>query len=493
VRPRPPRALRPPAGASRAPGRSHLYHPPSMRRTALILIAVVGAFALVIDFWPRLRVPGFSADSGTHLVETKLGLDLQGGLKVEYRVTPAGDKTPSLADLEVVRGIMERRVNSTGVAEPVVVTSGTDRIVVQLPGITDTAAVRALVGQTGRLDFVPIPTSTQVSQGQTLDLSSATSCPPGGVATTICILFSGDQLDSARIGSDQNGNRTVDFVLKEQGKNLFSEWTARHVNEQFAIVLDKAVISSPVIQSAITGGNVQITSGGIGGFPQKEAKQLVDVLKFGALPFPVEELSSDTIAPTLGLEFLHRSILAGAIAVGLVLVFMLLHYRLPGAVASFALLYYALVLFAIFRVIPVTLTLAGIAGFVLSVGMAVDANILIFERSKEELRLGKSLPQAIEAGFSRAWNSILDSNVSSLITASILYFFGSSVIQGFALVLILGVLVSMFSAITVTRTILRVVVAQGWARKARLYGISEGELTYRPTGRGTRREVTPGV
>ena len=198
----------------------------------------------------------------------------------------------------------------------------------------------------------------------------------------------------------------------------------------------------------------------------------MDVLRFGALPFPVEELSSDTIAPTLGAEFLDKSILAGGIAVLLVLIFMLLHYRLPGAVAGVALIYYALVVFAIFRLIPVTLTLAGIAGFVLSVGMAVDANILIFERSKEELRLGKSLPQAIEAGFGRAWNSILDSNVSSLITASILYFFGSSVIQGFALVLILGVLVSMFTAITVTGQVLRVLVdqrlgAQGRALRCR--------------------------
>ncbi len=464
-----------------------------MRRTALILIAVIGVFALVIDFWPRLRLPGLDSESGSRLIETKLGLDLQGGLKVEYRITPAGGKTPTAADLEVVREIMDRRVNSTGVAEPVVVTSGTDRIVVELPGLTDTASVRALVGQTGRLEFVPIPQSATITQGQPLDLTEAGSCPADGIVTSICILFSGDQLDSASIGSDQQGNRAVNFVLKQTGADLFARWTASHVNQQFAIVLDSAVISSPVIQGPITGGNVQITSGGIGGFPQKEAKQLVDVLRFGALPFPVEELSSDTIAPTLGQEFLDRSILAGGIAVGLVLIFMLLHYRLPGAIAGVALLYYALVVFAIFRLIPVTLTLAGIAGFVLSVGMAVDANILIFERSKEELRLGKSLPQAIEAGFSRAWNSILDSNVSSLITASILYFFGSSVIQGFALVLILGVLVSMFTAITVTRTLLRVIVARSWARKARLYGISESEFTYRPTGRPARRGVTPGV
>ncbi len=464
-----------------------------MRRTALILIAVIGVFALVIDFWPRLRLPGLDSESGARLIETKLGLDLQGGLKVEYRVVPAGGKAPSPADLEVVRGIMDKRVNSTGVAEPVVVTSGSDRIVVELPGVTDTNAVRSLVGQTGRLDFVPVPTGTTITQGQNLDLTGITNCPAGGVITTICILFSGDQLESASIGSDQRGNRAVNFKLKTTGSDLFAKWTGSHVNEQFAIVLDSAVISSPVIQSAIVGGSVQITSGNIGGFPQKEAKQLVDVLRFGALPFPVEELSSDTIAPTLGLEFFHKSVLAGGIAVLLVLIFMLLHYRLPGAVASVALVYYALVLFAIFRLIPVTLTLAGIAGFVLSVGMAVDANILIFERSKEELRLGKSLPQAIEAGFSRAWNSILDSNVSSLITASILYFFGSSVIQGFALVLILGVLVSMFTAVTVTRTLLRIVVAQTWARKARLYGISETEFTYRPTGRPSRRGVTPGV
>ena len=464
-----------------------------MRRTTLVFIALIGALALFIDFWPRLRLPSFEAEGGSRLIETKLGLDLQGGLKVEYRVNPAGGKTPTLADVEVARQIIEQRVNSTGVAEPVVVTSGTDRIVVELPGVTDTATVRRLVGATGRLDFVPVPVGTTVTQGQTIDLSTAGPCPTSGSVTSYCIMFSGDQLDSATIGTDQRGNRAVNFVLKEEGKNLFATWTTNHVNEQFAIVLDNAVISAPNIEGPIPGGNVQITSGGVGGFPTAEAQNLVNVLRFGALPFPVEELASDTIDPTLGAEFLSRSILAGVIAIGLVLLFMVLHYRLPGLIAGFALLYYAALVFAIFRFIPVTLTLAGIAGFVLSVGMAVDANILIFERSKEEMRLGKSLPQAIEAGFARAWNSILDSNVSSLITASILYFFGSSVIQGFALVLILGVLVSMFTAITVTRTILRVVVNQDWAKKARLYGIKESELVYRPTGRQLRREATPGV
>ena len=462
-----------------------------MRRAGPILIAVIGFLALVADFWPNLSLPALSGDTGPRKVETKLGLDLQGGLKVEYRVDPAGGKVPTLGDVEVVKGIIERRVNSTGVSEPVVVTSGTDRIVVEVPGISDTAAIRKLVGQTGQLQFVPIPSSMTPPQGQTpLDMTNAPVCPQSGQPSAPCVLFDGSELSSASVGSDQQGRRTVDFVLKPNGKDLFAAWTAAHVNEYFAIVLDNVVISAPVIQGSIPGGNVQISSGSLSGFSKQEADGLVNVLRFGSLPFPVEELASDTIDPTLGKEFLDSSLLAGGIAILLVILFMLLHYRLPGAVASFALIYYAILVYALFRLIPVTLTLAGIAGFVLSVGMAVDANILIFERSKEELRLGKSLPQAIEAGFARAWNSILDSNVSSLITAMILYLFGSSVIQGFALVLIIGVLASMFTAITVTRTILRIVVRQDWARKAWLFGVTDAEFVARPTTRGLRREAS---
>jgi preprotein translocase subunit SecD len=285
------------------------------------------------------------------------------------------------------------------------------------------------------------------------------------------------------VGSDEQGRTVVNFMLKDQGKGLFADWTANHIGEFFAITLDSVVISAPRINQSIPGGQVQISSGGIGGFPRKEAENLVNVLRFGSLPFPVEELSSDTISPTLGQEFFAKSLLAGLIGLVLVVLFMVIHYRLPGLVAAGALLYYTLVVLAIFRLVPVTLTLAGIAGFVLSVGMAVDANILIFERTKEELRLGKSLPQAVEAGFARAWNAIFDSNVSSIITASILYFFGSSVIQGFALVLVIGVLVSMFSAITVTRTILRVLVVRGWASRAELYGVRASEVVARPSGR----------
>lgn len=444
-----------------------------MRRTGPLLIFIIGLVALLVDFTPGLRLPEFGPEGGSRLIETKLGLDLEGGLRVEYRAEPTGGNTPGPNDLAVIKDIVERRVNTTGVSEPVVTTQGTDRIVVELPGISDPEAVRRLVGQTGQLAFVPIPAGAQQPAPE-----SRIDYPA---------LFLGNQLSSATIGQDENGQRAVNFVLKEEGARLFEQYTRDHIGEYFAITLDNVVISAPVINSAIPGGNVQITQSQIGGYPLKEAQELVTILKFGSLPFPITELSNENISATLGAQFLERSLLAGAIGILLVMVFMVVHYRLPGVIAAGALVYYTLVVYAVFRLIPVTLTLAGIAGFVLSVGMAVDANILIFERTKEELRSGKSLPVAIEAGFARAWNSILDSNVSSLITASILFLFGSSVIKGFALVLIIGVLVSMFSAITVTRTIFRIIVQQDWARRAWMYGVADAEFVARPTGRAALR------
>ena len=442
-----------------------MYHPAGMRRAGPFLIVLIGVLALIVNFFPGLRLPDSTAPDGSwRLVETKLGLDLEGGLRVEYQALPKDGVSPSAESMGVIKDIIERRVNQTGVSEPVVLVQGTDRVVVELPGVTDVDAVRRLVGQTGRLDFVPLGT-TPATEGQVLDPAVN---PP---------LFSGDQIESAAVGQDsQGGGLAVDFVLKGEGAQLFADYTANHIGEYFAITLDQAVISAPVINSSIPNGQVQISAGGIGGFPAKEANDLVTILKFGSLPFPIQELSSEQISATLGETFLNQSLLAGLIGIALVITFMLLYYRVPGIIAAFALIYYTLVVYAIFRLVPVTLTLAGIAGFVLSIGMAVDANILIFERMKEELRLGKSLPAAVEAGFNRAWNSILDSNVSSLITATILYAFGSSVIRGFALVLIIGVLVSMFSAIVVTRSIMRVVVRQEWARKASLFGLRDDEF-----------------
>ena len=220
--------------------------------------------------------------------------------------------------------------------------------------------------------------------------------------------------------------------------------------------------------------------------------ELVTVLKFGSLPLEIEEVGFSSLSATLGLGFLAQTVLAGFIGIAFVFAFMLINYRLPGAVACVALLFYTLINYALFRTVPVTLTLAGIAGFVLSVGMAVDANILIFERTKEELRAGKPLNAAIEAGFSRAWNSIFDSNVSTLMTAFILWYFGSSTVKGFALVLIIGVLTSMFTAITLSRMMLRWVVRQQWARKASLYGVHEDEFTA-AAPRGRSRGAIAGV
>jgi preprotein translocase subunit SecD len=455
-----------------------------MRRAGPILIVVVGLLALVASF---VAVPIPSAgNSESRTLETKLGLDLQGGLRIEYRVLPAEGKTPTQDDLGIMRQIVINRIDKSGVAEPQVVTQGTDRIVVEMPGVTNVDQIRNLVGTTGRLDFMPLG-STPAASGQQLDPAwMATRCTDEVVVN--CVLFSGDQVSSATIGADETGQRTVDFTLESQGRDLFGAYTASHIGDYFAIVLDGEVISAPVIQSSIPNGQVQISQGGIGGYPLQEAQNLVTILQFGQLPFPIEELANTTVSPTLGEAFLQQSLLAGAIAVLMVVLFMVLHYRLPGVVASGALIFYALIVYSLFRIIPVTMTLAGIAGFVLSVGMAVDANILIFERSKEELRAGKSLPAAIEAGFNRAWNSILDSNVSSLITATILFLFGSSTIRGFGLVLIIGVLVSMFTAITVTRTVLRIVVQQPWARKASYYGVTEEEFLARPpSGRGALR------
>ncbi len=436
------------------------------------LILTVLAAALVLNFWPKLSLPGVGPEGASRLVETKLGLDLVGGLQVEYQALPAGGKSPDAGAMATIKQIVEARVNSQGVTEPVVQTQGADRIVVELPGISDPDPIRALLRSTGRLDFVPLDPA-RYGTGTAPGPSQAVDGQP--LPTQETVLFSGQELDQAFPSQDENGKRAVGFRLKSEGAKLFGDYTSKNVGNFFAIVLDGLVVSAPVIQSAITGGD-GIISGGSSGFSVVEMNRLVTVLAYGSLPFPIQEVSFDSIGATLAGFSLDRILLAGLIAILLVFLFMLVYYRLPGLVACLGLIYYALVVLAIFRLIPVTLTLAGIAGFVLSVGMAVDANVLIFERMKEELRLGKSLPAAMEAGFNRAWNSILDSNVSSLITATILYLFGSSTIRGFALVLIIGVLLSMFTAITVTRTMLRFVVPNVWARRPGLYGLSEEEF-----------------
>lgn len=449
-----------------------------MRRLLPIVILAVGLASLAVNVLTLPRPfsdqpcapPGVTAGC----IETRLGLDLQGGLRGEYLALGTEARPVEREDLADIRTIIENRINQYGVAEPIVQTQGQDRIVVEIPGVANPEDVRNLIGSTGLLEFVPIPAGTP-------GIGAGSLRPPDLPA-----LFTGEQIEVARPGFDEQGRRTVDFELAPEGARLFDEYAARAFpqNEQFAIVLDGEVISAPTINAPRFGGRGQIS----GGFTQAEVTNLVTVLRFGALPLELEEVSFSQISATLGLDFLRQSILAGGIGIVLVLVFMLTHYRLPGLVACLALIYYALIVFAIFRLVPVTLTLAGVAAFVLSVGMAVDANILIFERTKEELRSGKTLFTAVEAGFNRAWNSIFDSNVSSIITAAILFYFGSAVIRGFALVLIIGVVLSMFTAITLSRELLRWVVRQPPARRAWLFGVQEDEFTV-ATPRGRSREA----
>jgi preprotein translocase subunit SecD len=464
-----------------------------------LLILVIGVLAIYIDMPGAHFVSLANVDSGLgQKMETKLGLDLQGGLSITYKaISPSG--APISADqMETVRTRMEQRVNGQGVAEPIVERVGSDQVVVQLPGVDNPDAMRKLVGSTGMLSFVLLPKATY---------GDATAAGPVPVPAEGSVMdsdllataqFTGKDLDAGKVKASADSSNApywkVSFAFAGTKGSEFSTWTAAHINEYFAIVLDKTIISHPYIKSQITGGEGEIS----GGFTVAEAKNLSTVLKYGALPYDMQEVATTNIPATLGRTFLNQTLFAGAIGIGLVLLFMLVYYRLPGLVAGLALTYYAVAVLAVFRVVPVTLTLAGIAAFVISVGMAVDANILIFERTKEELRAGKTLATASEAGFSRAWNSIFDSNVSSLITAGILYlgpeilgFTGSATIRGFAFVLIIGVATSMFTAVTVSRTLMRLIVKQSFVQKAWLFGVTDAEFQARAMGGGrlARRET----
>jgi protein-export membrane protein SecD len=445
-----------------------------MQRALPIIVLAVFVVALIVAIFPLPR-PGGS--DGQEL-KTRLGLDLIGGLRGEYQVVATDDQAVTSDILEQTREIVESRVNASGVAEPIVVTQGADRISVELPGVDDEGEIRKLIGTTGVLEFMPVPAALQ---------GSVAEGPLPEAMLDVAPLFTGVEIASAAIAQDPTTREiVVDLQLKDTGSRLFDDYAEEHYGEQFAIVLDDQVMSAPTIQATRFGGRAQI-SGGQGGFPVEEANSLVTVLKFGSLPLEIREVGFSSISATLGLDFLKQTILAGAIGIALVFAFMLIYYRVPGAVACVALVFYTVFVYAIFRLLGVTLTLAGIAAFILSVGMAVDANILIFERTKEELRAGKNLTAAVEAGFSRAWNSILDSNVSTLITAFILYYFGTSVVRGFALVLIIGVLTSMFTAITLSRMMLRWVVKQPRARQAHLFGIADTGLS--ADARSHREEV----
>lgn len=416
-----------------------------LQARVVALVLLLGGIAAGFFVFPR------SIPYVPH-VPFRLGLDLRGGTHLVYsadvsRVT--GDVRESMQGL---RDVIERRVNAFGVSEPVVQVeeSGNDkRLIVELAGVKDINEAIRIIGETPFLEF---RTQRPEDERSAIIEAQAKGERLGEDAYFVPTALTGEYLERADVQYDQTGIQTmVTLTFNDEGSRLFERLTEEHVGEQVAIYLDGAPISAPVVQQKITGGNAQIT----GNFTLDEARQLVRRLNSGALPVPITLISQQSVEASLGEESLYRGVNAGFYGFIAVTLFMILWYRLPGVIAVIALILYVLLVLTLFKLIAVTLTAAGIAGFILSIGMAVDANVLIFERFREEMRSGRWLEAAVEEGFSRAWLSIRDSNTSSLITSTILYWFGTSLIKGFALTLGIGILVSMFSAITVTRTFLR--------------------------------------
>jgi len=391
----------------------------------------------------------------------KLGLDLSGGTHLEYAADTSKLAPADIQDsLNALQTVIERRVNAFGVGEPVVQTeqggalgNGAYRLIVELPGVTDVNKAIALIGQTPTLDF------KLVNKGFESNLTVASSTAPGGVVPNPAAFtdtgLSGKYLTGASLqfGGSSNALQTtpvVQVTFNGDGAAIFSDITTKNVGSELAIFLDGNLISAPVIQTPITDGKAIIS----GSFTAQTAKELATNLNLGALPVPINLESTQTIGATLGAEAAHAGVVAGLIGFLAVAVFMILWYRLPGVVSVVSLGIYVALMLALFKFIPVVLTAAGIAGFILSVGLAVDANILIAERIKEELAAGKKTDAAIREGFSRAWLAIRDSNIAHIIAAVILFWFSTSLIKGFALVFGLGVIVSMLSAITISRTFL---------------------------------------
>lgn len=429
-----------------------------MLKHRVLSIFLVIAFVLIGLFVYKSEKADVTVSPRLAKYAFKLGLDLNGGTELTYRAdvskVQSGEINGAMASL---RDVIERRVNLFGVSEPVVqvenpgvVSGGVEhRLLVELPGVTDIQQAVALIGKTPSLEFRLLrPEAKNFTQEEIMKKSIDEVFSSTGLDGHY--LSHADLQFTSGSGGQISGQPTVNLTFNSQGRDLFAKITREHKGEVLAIFLDNQVISSPVIRDEITDGKAVIS----GGFTADEAKNLVRDLNYGALPVPVELISTETIGASLGADAKHAGVKAGIVGFALIVIFLILWYRLPGVVASVSLSAYIILSLAIFKLIPVTFTAAGIAGFILSIGMAVDANILIFERMKEELKRGKSVHDALHEGFARAWLSIRDSNISSTITAVILFWLGTSSIKGFALTLGLGVVVSMFTAITVSRTFL---------------------------------------
>ncbi|MCM8748316.1 protein translocase subunit SecD [Thermomicrobiaceae bacterium CFH 74404] len=487
----------------------------------LIAILLLTLAAVWVDL-PGQTLDPFGWKSG---ITVQQGLDLQGGIQIVLEARPPAGVEVTQDVLQGTRDTIERRVNGLGVSEPVIQTRGSNQILVELPGYRDPEQAVRVLQRTALLEIIdtngqylapgtivnttagpasdvlgnePTPTAEPAATPQaTASPATATATPsPGatpGVESTPAAgepagttasptpeagatptpdatseaegpvyetIITGADLQDAYPTTDQFGTLVVGFELKGEATRKFCDYTSSHVGFPMSIVVDKQVISSPQIESAICEGR-----GIISGLNAQEVNELVLQLKSGALAVPLEVVQSRTVGPTLGQDSIDKSIVAGLVGLGLVALFMILYYRLPGIISVIALLMYTSFVFALFKLIPVVLTLPGIAGFILSIGMAVDANVLIFARLKEELRRGRTIARAIEEGFEHAWPSIRDSNISTMITCAILFWFGryvgATIIQGFALTLFIGVAVSMFTAIVVSRNLLRVLLTSG--------------------------------
>ncbi len=402
---------------------------------------------------------------------TKLGLDLVGGSRLVLEAQTTQTLPEITQDMmNSLQFAIENRVNKLGVAETVVQRQGDKRLVVEIPDVTDLEKAKQFIGETAELEFKKL-------------------AMVNGKLDWVSTGLTGKDLNKAMVSSNpNNGEWVVSLDFNNEGAKKFSDLTRELTGKQMAIFFNGELQSAPNVNEQITGGHAQITGGGQSGFAYEEAKQMVDLLNAGALPVPAKIIEENTVGPTLGADSIARSKLAGMIGIGLVMIFMAAYYRFPGLIADGALCIYGIILFALFKIIPVTLTLAGIAGFILSIGMAVDANILIFERTKEELKAGRTLFTAINSGFDRAFTSIFDSNVTTIISCIILYMLGTSIVKGFALTLALGVAVSMFTAITVTRNFMHLIFGTGDLKHPEWFGIKKSEIGDEYKAVETKRE-----
>jgi preprotein translocase subunit SecD len=470
----------------------------SREATLLVITLLITALAAWIVFAPNDTWLGRD-------VHTRLGLDLQGGTQVLLR---AQDPNVTSDVIQTAQEVIDRRVNGLGLSETVVQLSGNDRIIVELPGVTNPEQVSETLRGTGRLEFIANPDGTGFSPGQepaegtivrttgspnprprdtTIPTSTTTLSDTTTVSDTAQPEISGPiyqsitdgrDLDTSqiqpRIGTTTPGQNpyAVSFAFRGPSATQLETFTSQNQQKLMCIVLDNVVNSCATIQSALLGGSGEISTQ-----TREESERLFTQLKYGALPVALQVESSRTVSATLGQDSVAASVLAGVVGLVIVAIFMIVYYRLPGVLATLALVIYTLLSFAMYRLIPVTLTLAGIAGFILSIGLAVDANVLIFARLKEELRRGKTLRAAVEAAFLEAWPAIRDSNASTLITCIILFLFGNSfgvsIIKGFALTLGLGIILSMFTAIIVTRTFLRLIVPLKIAQNPWMFELEE--------------------